>query len=118
MHTLWLYELYKHEGGLTPSELAEKSNIDRSLVSREIRELARDGYIISQSCGSKRGYNSRITLSEKGLEIAKKIAETALEIQNVVSDGIDRETLSLFYNTLDRLCENLEKYNNGEINCQ
>ena len=114
VHTLWLYELYKHDGGLTASELAEKSNIDRSLVSREIRELTHEGYINIEPCAGKRGYNSRITLSDKGIEIARKIADTAYEIQNVVSDGIDYDTLSLFYSTLEKLCINLEDYNNRE----
>ena len=114
MHTLWLYELYKHNEGLTSSELAEKSNIDRSLVSREIRELTREGYINIEPCAGKRGYNSRITLSGKGVEIAKKIADAAYEIQSVVSDGIDYDTLSLFYSTLEKLCCNLEEYNGRE----
>lgn len=114
VHTLWLYELYKHKGGLTSSELAEKSNIDRSLVSREIRELARGGYIVIEPCEGKRGYNSRITLSETGTQVAKKIADTALEIQQAVGEGIDYNTLALFYETLERLCKNLESYNSRE----
>ena len=111
VHTLWLYELLKHKDGLTPTELAEKSNIDRSLVSREIRALQKGGYIITKPVEGKRGYNSRITLSEKGEEAAKKIAETALEIQNEVSYDIDVESLAVFYETLERLCSNLENYN-------
>lgn len=114
VHTLWLYELLKHRKGLTPSELAEKSNIDRSLVSREIRALAKGGYINTEPCEGKRGYNSRITLSEKGEAAAEKIAKTALEIQNQVSNDIDIESLSVFYDTLERLCDNLEKYNQSK----
>ena len=100
--------------GLTASELAEKSNIDRSLVSREISELERGGYIITSPCEGKRGYNSRIALTEKGRQLAKKIADTALEIQQAVSEDIDYDTLSLFYETLERLCQNLEGYNKRE----
>lgn len=114
VHTLWLYELFKHKGGLTPSELAEKSNIDRSLVSREIRALEKGGYIITEPCEGKRGYNSRITLSALGEEAARKIAATAREIQNEVSYDIDVESLGVFYETLERLCNNLEKYNKSK----
>lgn len=114
VHTLWLYELLKHSEGLTPSELAEKSNIDRSLVSREIRALHKGGYIVTEPCEGKRGYNSRIMLSERGEAAARKIAETALEIQNEVSYDIDVEALSVFYETLERLCNNLEKYNKSK----
>ena len=117
VHTLWLYELLKHREGLTPSELAEKSNIDRSLVSREIRVLAKGGYIVTEPCEGKRGYNSRITLSERGEAAAKRIAETALEIQNEISYDIDVESLGVFYETLERLCNNLEKYNEKKEAC-
>ena len=114
VHTLWLYELLKHKEGLTPTALAEKSNIDRSLVSREIRALVKGGYIVTEPCEGKRGYNSRITLSERGEEAAKKIAEAALEIQNAVSSEIDVDSLAVFYETLERLCVNLEKYNESK----
>lgn len=114
VHTLWLYELLKHKEGLTPTALADKSNIDRSLVSREIRELVKGGYIVTEPCEGKRGYNSRITLTERGEEAAKKIAESALEIQNSVSREIDVDSLSVFYETLESLCVNLEKYNESK----
>lgn len=114
VHTLWLYELLKHREGLTPTELADKSNIDRSLVSREIRALLKCGYIVTEPVEGKRGYNSRITLSPSGEAAAKKIAETALEIQNEVSYDIDVESLAVFYETLERLCNNLEKYNKSK----
>ena len=114
VHTLWLYELLKHKEGLTPTALAEKSNIDRSLVSREIRALVKGGYIVTEPCEGKRGYNSRITLSERGEAAAKKIAEAALEIQNAVSGEIDVDSLAVFYETLERLCVNLEKYNESK----
>ena len=109
VHTLWLYELLKYDGGLTSSELAEKSNIDRSLVSREIRALVRGGYIENTPVAEKRGYNSRITLTEKGKKIAEKIAEEALEIQNQVSADIDIDSLFAFYATLEKLSQNLAK---------
>ena len=107
MHTLWLYELLKHKDGLTPTEIAEKSNIDRSLVSRELSALTRGGYITTEPQAGKRGYNARIKLTEKGLTTAEKIAEAALEIQMSVSDGIEPSELISFYGTLEKLSYNL-----------
>lgn len=107
VHTLWLYELLKHKDGLTPTEIAEKSNIDRSLVSRELSALTRGGYIISEPQAGKRGYNARIRLTEKGLSTAERIAAAALEIQSSAGYGIDSAELFSFYATLEKLSVNL-----------
>ena len=39
VHSMWLYELLRSPNGLTATEIAAKTKIDRSLVSREIRIL-------------------------------------------------------------------------------
>lgn len=107
VHTLWLYELYKHKGGLTASELAEKSNIDRSLISREIRALVRSGYVTAEPAVGKRSYNSLITLTEKGTATAVRIAAAAHEFQLAGGKGIDDAALASFYDTLNKICDNL-----------
>ena len=73
VHTLWLYKLLQSPKGLTATELAEESMIDRSLVSREIEVLKNGGYVISDTPAGKRNYNARISLTEKGLELANRI---------------------------------------------
>lgn len=107
VHTLWLYELLKHKNGLTSTEIAEKSNIDRSLVSRELSALMHGGYIKTEPQAGKRGYNARIRLTEKGLVTAERIAEAALEIQTSAGLGIDPAELVAFYSTLEKLSANL-----------
>ena len=109
VHTMWLYKLLKHKNGLTASELAAVSMIDRSLISRELTSLAADGYITIDSQGKKRGYNSRIKLTENGKEIAGKIAATATEAQKNIGAGVPDEDLVVFYRTLEKICSNFEK---------
>ena len=108
VHTLWLYELLVNKDGLTPSELASKSKIDRSLVSREIRSLAKGGYINFEMPVGRRNYNSRITLTEKGKILAEEIADSAIRVQQSVSNDITDEELAVFYSVLDRILENLQ----------
>ena len=45
VHVFWVYSLLDHPDGLTSTELAALSEIDRSLVSREVAKLCADGYI-------------------------------------------------------------------------
>jgi len=107
VHTMWLYELLRNPEGLTSTEIAAKTMIDRSLVSREISALMRGGYVKSASSQGKRNYNSVITLTEKGKALAAEIAQSALEIQNKVSSGISGDELSVFYSVMERIYNNI-----------
>ncbi len=113
VHTFWLYELLKHKDGLTASELATRSKIDRSLVSREVQALFKSGYIEIGQSVRKRVYNSRITLTEEGRRVAKIIADTAYKIQGIVSSGISDEELKSFYSTLEKIYAGLDQLGTG-----
>ena len=112
VHTMWLYELLRNPEGLTATEIASKTMIDRSLVSREISALIREGLVKSDSEDRKRSYNSLITLTEKGRELAEHIAAAALKIQNTVSHNVDKDELSVFYSVLERIYNNIESISN------
>lgn len=106
VHVFWIYELSLHPDGLTAAEIAAVSMVDRSLVSREIAALKKDGYVASEDTGKKRNYNARITLTEKGNELAAKITEEATRVQSRVDEGITDEELEGFYSTLEKLYAN------------
>ena len=118
VHTMWLYELLRNPEGLTATEIANKTMIDRSLVSREISALMREGYVRSASSEGKRNYNSVITLTEKGKALAEEIAVAALEIQNKVSFDVSGDELQIFYSVLERLYSNIERISNKKEPCE
>lgn len=103
VHVFWVYELSLHPEGLTAAEIAAVSMVDRSLISREIAALKKDGYVECEDTGKKRSYNARITLTEKGRDLAKKITEEAMRVQSTVDVGITSEELVSFYSTLEKL---------------
>ena len=105
VHIFWLYELYTHPEGLTASELASRAMISRSLISREIEDLLKKEYIQMQTdaSGKPLSYNSHITLTEKGVALAKSISKKGLEVQSRVNEGISDEELVIFYGTLEKL---------------
>lgn len=110
VHVLWIYELYIHPDGLTSAELAVRSNIDPSLISRELAALKRKGYITKEVTPGKRNYNARITLTPEGEELAKVIYDQALNVQEQVNYGISDADLAVFYSVLERLNDNLQSY--------
>lgn len=109
VHMFWIYELYSHPDGLSAAELAEQAMISRSLVSREIDRLLKDDYVElrENSRGKRRNYNSRITLTEKGVKLAEQIQGKALSVQASANIGISPEELESFYKTLEKLRGNL-----------
>ena len=88
--------------------------VDRSLISREIAALKKGGYVESEDTGKKRSYNTRITLTEKGRELAEKITAEAMHIQSAVDEGITNGELVAFYETLEKLYANFSSLASGE----
>jgi DNA-binding MarR family transcriptional regulator len=107
VHTMWLYELLRNPEGLTATEIANKTMIDKSLVSREIRALMKDGFVKSSLRDGKKSYNSVISLTEKGKALAEQIAVSALAVQETVSNDVGMDELSVFYSVLERLYKNI-----------
>jgi DNA-binding MarR family transcriptional regulator len=110
VHIFWIYLLRRHPDGLTATELAARSEIDRSLVSRELQKLCADGYIMSVGgTGKRRNYNSRLVLTEKGLALAADIRRRAMEVQARADEGIGEDELAVFYTVLEKLHGNFVK---------
>ncbi len=106
VHMLWLFELSRNPQGMSASELAADSSIDRSLISREIKNLERAGCIRFDSPGGKQTYNCKILLTPKGEELACRIGREGVRIQEKLSEGISEEELQSFYKTLETLHRN------------
>ena len=116
VHVFWVYELLLHPEGLTAAEIAGVSMVDKSLVSREIETLKKNGYVKTEETGKKRNYNARITLTEKGMELAQKIKNEALRVQDAADDGITETELVTFYSTLEKLYSNFATLTASEKN--
>ena len=106
VHIFWVYLLKNHPEGLTASELSRHSQSNRSLVSREIQELIDLGYVQAEKVTTQRRYGQNLMLTQSGQQIAQRISQASLEIQNQVSAGIPEEDLHVLYRTLGILMEN------------
>lgn len=109
VHVLWVWELLKNPDGLTAAELAMRSMVNRSLVSREIEELREGGYVVLELDGGNK-YNGKLRLTDKGRELAESIGGEVMRIQDAVDEGISEEELDVFYLTLEKLNNNFLKY--------
>ena len=74
VHLFWLYLLREYPEGLAASRLAELSNIDRSLVSRQLKPLLGRGLVCADGETGKRRYGWKIRLTDSGRALAEQIA--------------------------------------------
>jgi DNA-binding MarR family transcriptional regulator len=108
VHVLWIYELAQTPEGLTAAELAARNNINRSLISREIEALMKDGYV-STSHGEGARYNDKLILTGRGVELANRIRDEVVALQAAVDEGISEEELLSLYATLEKINNNFKK---------
>lgn len=111
VHIFWVYELALHPEGLSATELAAKTNIDRSLISREISALESKGFIHIDKQSGKRTYNSKLTLTDSGKAAAEKIKNLAIKFQNIANNNVSQDELIIFYSVLEKLYNNFEGMN-------
>ncbi len=102
-----LYYLYINDKAMTAKELCDVCEEDKAHVSRSIDALENDGYVICDSKTVKR-YNSPISLTEKGLLVAKEVVKKIENIVEMASLGLSESNRKIFYESLGLISNNLE----------
>ena len=112
-HISCLYYLYSTEG-LTATDLCERCEEDKATISRALDYLETSGYLTCDSKSAKR-YKSPLLLTDKGVEVGKKIADKIDGVLVAISDGLTEEERIAFYRSLSIISESLEAvFKNGE----
>ncbi|MCM1545484.1 MAG: MarR family transcriptional regulator [Clostridiales bacterium] len=112
-HVSCLYYLYKEGKALTARELCDVCEEDKAAVSRAIDLLSREGYLTCGTAAAKK-YKSPITLTEKGEETGKAIAEKIDDVLREVSNDVSEERREIFYDCLETISDNLQRICGGE----
>lgn len=105
VHMKWIYFLDKYPEGLSSSELAKKSLVNRSLVSREINYLFEQDLIYTKN---QKRYGEKLFLTEAGKQKARMICNLVDKIQSKIGKNISNEDLETFYNVLTILALDFE----------
>ena len=105
-HVSCLYYLYAHKGA-TATDLCERCEEDKATISRALDYLENNGHITRNPERTRR-YNSPLTLTDKGNEVGKKIADKVRSVLDAVSSGLTEEKRADFYQSLSIISESLE----------
>ncbi len=103
-----LYYLYVASAPITAKDLADLSGEDKGAISRSVVELEKFGYITSNFIGEKK-YRTALSLTDKGVKIAKIISDKISSILNEVNLDITEKDRDSMYATLDEIYSKLLK---------
>ena len=111
-HISCLYYLYT-SGGLTATDLCERCEEDTAAVSRALEYLENNGYLICESKSAKR-YKSPLKLTDKGLDIGKRIADKIAYVLEEISVEMTEEERIQFYHSLMLISKGLDNIANNK----
>ena len=107
-HISCLYYLYCSKS-LTATDLCERCEEDKATISRSLGYLENNGYITCESKSAKR-YKSLLSLTEKGKEVGKKIADKIDSVFGEISKGLTEEERVSLYRSLSIISGRLEAF--------
>ena len=111
VHVTCLYYLYSKDA-LTATELCELCEEDKATISRGLDFLEGNGYIVCDAPTGRR-YKSALLLTDKGMEIGKKIADKInLVLSEICADFTDEQRAE-FYHRLTVISDSLELCTQG-----
>jgi len=104
-HARCLTALLKHES-LTQNQLSEYLSIDRSQISRILKDTIAAGLIRTDDTSP---YKKAYHLTDAGKNSAHLLEATILKINNFVSGEIPDEDIEVFYRTLETITAGLRQ---------
>ena len=107
LHVSCLYYCLRHNGKLTATKLCEVCDEDKATVSRAIEFLETNGYL-KQIESADKIYKRPITLTEKGVEVSKKITASINSVLEESSNGLTENERAVFYKSLITISNNLQ----------
>ena len=103
----YLFALSRFPEGLTSARLCEICDKDKAATSRIVSELISLGFVC-RGDGSTRSYNAKLTLTDKGLEIAAFVLKKIKSAVKLAGDGLSDDDRKLMYSALSLIHTNLK----------
>ena len=88
-------------------DIEKKLGLRKSTISGILSTMSKTG-IITRTESTTDLRSKEIRLSDKGLELDKKIKKKAIEFENLLQNNIDPKDLEIFYKVTNQIQKNLK----------
>lgn len=109
-NVMCLFYIGKHEDGLNATELCEYCKEDKAGISKSLTVLKEKNLIFEDNDGGIKKYRIRYKLTNKGEEVYKEVLTFITKAVELGGEGLSIEERLNFYNTLNKIVVNLEKF--------
>ena len=96
-YAVYLLTVYRHPDGITATQISELCNRDKSDVSRAMTAMEKQGLIKKSN---KAIYRAEITLTELGLEAARRVSELSASALKKIDSELSSEEINDMYKAL------------------
>ena len=106
-HVMCLYQLQRHQKGLTAAQLAHLCNEDKAAISRSVSELQNLNLVEIPEAPGRR-YRKPIVLTEQGHRITDAMDQKIIDAVDTAARGYTEQEREIFYRVLLQVAENLQ----------
>ena len=106
-HAMCLVILNRYEEGVTSTDLCKICDKDKAAISRTISQLVNMD-LVKRNCINNINYRTKLTLTEKGKEIADKVNGIATAAVEQAGAGLNDDDRKVFYQAMDLIATNLQ----------
>lgn len=104
-----IYYIYGSKTEISAKDICLLCEEDKGAVSRTLKKLEIQGFIVCKKDENKKKYNSTLKLTKKGEEIGKIINSKINEYINYDESYISNQELNEFYKTFNKIYKNLKE---------
>lgn len=110
MHGWIIRYLYENrEQDIFQKDIEQRFAVGRSTVTNLIQLMEKKGFIKRESV-KQDARLKKVILTEKGIASQESFEDIVEHIEEELSEGISEEELHIFYKVLDRINQNVKKY--------
>lgn len=100
--------IFNKEGTIYQRDLEKDLNLRRATLSGILNTMEKNN-LLSRVPSDNDTRSKKIILNKKTKEIFSKKREKLIEVENILIKGIERDELSSFLNTIDKMKNNIKK---------
>ena len=109
--TGWLigYLVHNRDRDIFQKDIEQRFAVGRSTVTNLLQLMEKKGFVKRESV-KQDARLKKVILTEKGIASQESFEDIVEHIEEELSEGISEEELHIFYKVLDRINQNVKKY--------